>query len=609
MVVRRALLSVNDKTGLEDFARALNRLGVELVATAGTAASLEAAGVEVGLVSELTRFPDAVLGGRVKTLQPAIYAGLLADRDKPDHMEDVARRGYVPIDLLCLNLYEFGQTDQDETQASAAIAHIDIGGPMLLRAAALNHRHVAAVTRPGQYDDVLEQLTTNQGQLPESFLFRLASQAFATVASYEAQVSAWFSERSVALAGSALDDSLRISWTRCAECAGAVAGPGFDRCLRHLEPARRRIALRELNGAVDLRNVQVAPSLLDEILSSAVGRDDRPRLASLRCEWTQFDGPVDLRRAHVSGDVDLGGARFSGSCTFDGVSIDGELRCRDTRFRRASFERLHIGQLATFRNADLKDVSFERATFGGRAVFEGADVAGDASFRNAVFMRDASFMGTTLHGKAIFEDTQWRAGSRFRDASFAQPPVCRDLSRFQEASWPGRSEPAHPSSRDATSEQPTGGALAARVFIASSAERLDVARAVQINLDHDCEPHLWTQGFQPGSTTAEAVIAELESADFAVFVVAPDDVARMRGQEMSVARDNVLLELGLSAGLLGLDRTFLIKPRGAPLHVPSDLAGLTMVDYEDARPDRIAALGAASARIATAIRQRGRRSR
>lgn len=609
MMVRRALMSVNDKTGLEDFARGLNRLGAELVATAGTAASLQPAAVDLGLVSELTRFPDAFLGGRVKTLQPAIYAGLLADRDNPDHMEDLARRGYVPIDLLCLNLYEFGQTDQDETQAAAAIAHIDIGGPMLLRAAALNHRHVAVVTRPGQYADVLEQLETNEGQLPESFLFRLATQAFAMVASYEAQVSAWFSQRSAALTELVRDDSFRINWTRCAECAGAVAGPGFDRCMRHLEPARRRVGLRELDGVIDLRNVQVAPSLLDEILSSAVGRNDRPRLASLRCEWTQFEGPVDLRRAHVSGDVDLGGARFSGSCTFDGVSIDGELRCRDTRFRRASFERAHVGHLATFRNADFKDVSFERATFGGRAVFEGADVAGDASFRNAVFMRDASFMGTTLHGKAIFEDTQWRAGSRFRDASFAQPPVCRDLSRFQEASWPGRSEPGQPASADQPSNEPPPGALTSRVFIASSAERIDVARAVQINLDHDCEPHLWTQGFQPGSTTAEAVIAELENADFAVFVVAPDDVARMRGEELSVARDNVLLELGLSAGLLGLERTFLIKPRGAQLHVPSDLAGVTMVDYDDARPDRIAALGAACARIVTVIRERGRRSR
>lgn len=609
MVARRALLSVNDKTGLEDFARGLTRLGVELIATAGTAASLQAAGLEVRLVSELTRFPDAFLGGRVKTLQPAIYAGLLADRDNPEHMEDLARRDHIPIDVLCLNLYEFGQTDQDETQAAAAIAHIDIGGPMLLRAAALNHRHVAVVTRPAQYTEIVEQLETNENQLPESFLFRLASQAFAIVASYEAQVSAWFSERSAALADIAPDDRFRIHWIRCAECAGAVAGPGFDRCMRHLAPSRRRVSLRELNGAIDLRNVQVAPSLLDEILSSAVGSDGRPRLASLRCEWTQFEGPADLRRAHVTGDVDLGGARFSGSCTFDSVSIDGELRCRDTRFRRASFKRLHVGQLATFRNADFKDVSFEGATFAGPAVFEGADVAGDASFSHVVFMRDASFMGATLHGEALFEDAQWRAGSRFRDASFAQPPVCRDLSRFQEASWQGRSEPRHPPKREQPTDQPTSTAPTPRVFIASSAERLDVARAVQINLDHDCEPHLWTQGFEPGSTTAEAVIAELEDADFAIFIVAPDDVGRMRGREVSVARDNVLLELGLSAGLLGLERTFLIKPRRASLHVPSDLAGVTMVDYDDARADRIAALGAACARIIAVIRQCGRRSR
>ena len=362
MVVRTALLSVNDKAGLEDFSRGLSRLGIELIATAGTSATLQHAGIPTMSVGELTGFSDAFLGGRVKTLQPALYAGLLADRDKEGHMRDLSAARYRPIDLLCLNLYQFGHTDQDEARAGDAITHIDIGGPMLLRAAALNFRHVAVVTRPAQYAEVLHLLHENEGGLPERFLARLGSQAFALVASYEAAVSAWYSERYAEAPEPEGEDHFKINWTKCRECAGAVANADVDRCLRHLEPSERRRVLQVTND-IDLRNVQVAPSLLDEILEAVNGRDGRPHLGSLRCEWAQFEGAVDFKQARVRADADFGGARFNGPCRLESLTVRGELRCRNARFRAVSLAGLHVEGLATFRGADLGDADFARAEF------------------------------------------------------------------------------------------------------------------------------------------------------------------------------------------------------------------------------------------------------
>src|SRR5688500_2868957 len=164
--IRRALLSVSDKTGLVDFARELHaKYGVELIATGGTKKALADAGLPVRDVSELTGFPE-ILDGRVKTLHPAIYAGLLAKRDKPEHMATLSEHRLPEIDLVVCNLYPFEQTVAKPGVTEAeAIENIDIGGPCMVRAAAKNFDAVAVVTNPSQYMGVLEALRTLQGVL------------------------------------------------------------------------------------------------------------------------------------------------------------------------------------------------------------------------------------------------------------------------------------------------------------------------------------------------------------------------------------------------------------------------------------------------------------
>src|ERR671924_1027599 len=157
--IRRALLSVSDKTGLVDFARELvTKYGVELIATGGTRNALADAGLPVRDISELTGFPE-ILDGRVKTLHPAIYAGLLAKRDKPEHMQTLAEHKLPEIDLVVCNLYPFEQTVAKPGVTEAeVIENIDIGGPCMVRAAAKNYLGVVIVTSPGQYTGVLNAM-------------------------------------------------------------------------------------------------------------------------------------------------------------------------------------------------------------------------------------------------------------------------------------------------------------------------------------------------------------------------------------------------------------------------------------------------------------------
>src|ERR1051325_9050379 len=184
--IRRALLSVSDKTGLVDFARELvSKFGVELIATGGTRKALTDAGLPVRDISELTGFPE-ILDGRVKTLHPAIYAGLLAKRDKPEHMKTLAEHKLPEIDLVVCNLYPFEQTVAKPGVTEAeAIENIDIGGPCMIRAAAKNFEAVAGATSPPQYFGVLNELEANQGRTTQHFRTGLALSAFARVTRYD----------------------------------------------------------------------------------------------------------------------------------------------------------------------------------------------------------------------------------------------------------------------------------------------------------------------------------------------------------------------------------------------------------------------------------------
>ena len=188
--VRRALLSVSDKTGLVELGEALAARGVELVSTGGSAAALRGTGLAVRDVSELTGFPE-MMDGRVKTLHPAVHGGLLALRDAPEHRDAMEAHGIAPIDLLVVNLYPFEKTVAAGAQYTEAIENIDIGGPAMIRAAAKNHAHVATVVDVEDYPALLEELAANDGATRYAFRQRLALTAYGRTGAYDAAVSAW----------------------------------------------------------------------------------------------------------------------------------------------------------------------------------------------------------------------------------------------------------------------------------------------------------------------------------------------------------------------------------------------------------------------------------
>ena len=193
--IRRALLSVSDKRGLIDFARGLADLDVEIVSTGGTASELTGGGIETRAVEDYTGFPE-MLDGRVKTLNPRIYAGLLAIRSEPDHVDTLNDHEIEPIDLVCVNLYPFqAVAARRGVEDADVIENIDIGGPTLIRAAAKNHPFTAVVVSPESYDAVLEELRQNDGRLSSRTRESLALEAFALTARYDTAISRWFAER------------------------------------------------------------------------------------------------------------------------------------------------------------------------------------------------------------------------------------------------------------------------------------------------------------------------------------------------------------------------------------------------------------------------------
>ena len=192
--VRRALISVSDKTAVVDFARGLRQLEVEILSTGGTAAAIREAGVEVTDVSEFTGSAE-ILDGRVKTLHPRLHAALLARRGDPEHMATLEAEQIEPIDLVCVNLYPFSETVAvSGVTEQEAIENIDIGGPTMIRAAAKNHRDVAVIVRPESYDAVLAEIG-DLGAISAETRHWLANEAFAHTAAYDASISRWFGLR------------------------------------------------------------------------------------------------------------------------------------------------------------------------------------------------------------------------------------------------------------------------------------------------------------------------------------------------------------------------------------------------------------------------------
>ncbi|GAA2261494.1 bifunctional phosphoribosylaminoimidazolecarboxamide formyltransferase/IMP cyclohydrolase [Streptomyces indiaensis] len=209
--LRRALVSVYDKTGLEDLARGLHEAGVELVSTGSTAAKIAAAGVPVTKVEELTGFPEC-LDGRVKTLHPRVHAGILADLRLDSHREQLAELGVAPFDLVVVNLYPFRETVASGASPDECVEQIDIGGPSMVRAAAKNHPSVAVVTSPARYADVLEAVRS--GGFDLATRKRLAAEAFQHTAAYDVAVASWFASSYAPVDESQFPDFLGATWER-----------------------------------------------------------------------------------------------------------------------------------------------------------------------------------------------------------------------------------------------------------------------------------------------------------------------------------------------------------------------------------------------------------
>jgi phosphoribosylaminoimidazolecarboxamide formyltransferase/IMP cyclohydrolase len=208
--IRRALLSVTDKTGLPEFARTLRDLGVELISTGGTGRLLREAGIAVRDVSEVTGFPE-MLGGRVKTMHPGITAGILAIRSNADHMRALAEQGISPIDMVVVNLYPFEQTAARSGVAfEEIIENIDIGGPTMIRSAAKNFADVAVVTDPADYPALAGELRSTGGQVSEATRWRLAQKAFAATAAYDRAIANTLAVLRNGAAGASLPEVLDI---------------------------------------------------------------------------------------------------------------------------------------------------------------------------------------------------------------------------------------------------------------------------------------------------------------------------------------------------------------------------------------------------------------
>ena len=211
--INRALISVYDKTGVADFAKALAGLGVEVISSGGTARAIESAGVKVRYVQEWTGFPE-MLGHRVVTLHPKVHGGILALRDDPDHQADMAKYGIEPVDLVCVGLYPFEQAIAKEGCTLAeAVEMIDIGGPCMVRAAAKNHRFVSVVTHRKQYAGVLAEMRANDGCVSQELRCELARAAFALTAHYDTAISGYLCRQEQV----EFPDRISFSYTKAAE--------------------------------------------------------------------------------------------------------------------------------------------------------------------------------------------------------------------------------------------------------------------------------------------------------------------------------------------------------------------------------------------------------
>lgn len=192
--IKRAILSVTDKTGLVDFARFLSDAGVELISTGGTFKALKDAGLPVTQVSDVTGFPE-IMGGRVKTLHPKIHGGILADKDNPTHLEALTDHNIKPFDMVCVNLYNFADAARKGLDLRSAIEEIDIGGPCMLRAAAKNYHSIMVVPAVSWYARIQKELAANNMQAPLALRRETAVATFAATSAYDGMIAEYLGGR------------------------------------------------------------------------------------------------------------------------------------------------------------------------------------------------------------------------------------------------------------------------------------------------------------------------------------------------------------------------------------------------------------------------------
>ena len=193
--IRRALVSVSDKTGVVEFAKALSDMGVTVISTGGTARALGEAGVKVVPIEEVTGFPE-MMDGRVKTLHPKVHGGILAIKNNDDHVQAMKEHGIESIDMVCVNLYPFEKTvAKPGCRLAEAVENIDIGGPTMIRSAAKNHAFVAVVTDPAQYESIIEEMKVNDGGLTGARRAKLALAAFTRTGEYDRAISDYLAKQ------------------------------------------------------------------------------------------------------------------------------------------------------------------------------------------------------------------------------------------------------------------------------------------------------------------------------------------------------------------------------------------------------------------------------
>jgi phosphoribosylaminoimidazolecarboxamide formyltransferase / IMP cyclohydrolase len=362
--IRRALLSVSDKAGLVDFARALLTHGVEILSTGGTAQLLKLNGVVVTEVADYTGFPE-MMDGRVKTLHPKIHGGILARRDQPDDTRAMEAHGIPPIDMVVVNLYPFAKTvAKGGCTMDDAIEHIDIGGPAMVRAAAKNHRFVAAVTDPADYAPLMKKMKAGGGALVLEDRYALAAKAFSHTAEYDGAISSWLTARDAQGSARAFPDRLNLQFRLAQELRyGENPHQSAAFYVERDPPAGTLATFRQLQGKeLSYNNIADADAAWEccrtfEVPACVIVKHANP------CGVAVADGPLAAYRNAFSTDPT---SAFGGIIAFnrpvDGAAADAVAKQFVEVVIAPSYHEAARQAFAARKNVRLLEIALERGS-------------------------------------------------------------------------------------------------------------------------------------------------------------------------------------------------------------------------------------------------------